>query len=254
MKSKHIQFAAALPVAFLALGGCAVAPIEHKLTPETMDHTTEVDHTTEAVEAVDELAIHATTHSELIHHVNEPAASERLEPGQVTVSRPASPHEAPPVIHRNTNRTDVELTISDSISYLVIIRPADFLGKIAMREYDNAGKWSSIYRWNRALIGDDPNLIHPYHELELFKPEHEISDWTYNYIIHAVAEGETLWSIAKDWYGDNLAWITIYADNEELFSSNSGRLTPGMELKIRTSLFGPPSDEQRVSRAVGPEL
>lgn len=233
MKFKHIQFSAALLVAFLALGGCATAPIEHRLTPEAMDHATEADHTTEAVEAVDELAIHVTTHSE---------------------SRPAASHEPLPVIHRNTNRADVELTISDSVSYLVLIRPADFLGKIAMREYDNAGKWSSIYRWNRALIGDDPNLIHPYRELELFKPEHEISDWTYNYIIHAVAEGETLWSIARDWYGDNLAWITIYADNEELFSSNSGHLIPGMELKIRTSLFGPPSDEQRVSSAAGPDL
>ncbi len=85
-------------------------------------------------------------------------------------------------------------------------------------------------------------------------PEQEITDWSYEYIIHAVVRGETLWSIAKDWYGDNLAWVTIYADNEDLFSTNKGRLSPGMELKIRTSLVGPPSDDQRVSSGATPDF
>jgi hypothetical protein len=58
-----------------------------------------------------------------------------------------------------------------------------------------------------------------------------------------VDQGETLWSIARDWYGDNLAWIILYSDNEELFNSNGGRLTQGMELRIRTGLFEPDTDE-----------
>lgn len=248
MKSKPIQFAAALLVTFLALGGCARIPIEDGPSPEPMVHPTM------AVEAVEASATQASTPSESIRHVTEAAASEHLERGQVTEARPASPHEAYPVITRITNRADVELTFTDSISYLVMIRPDDYLGKIAKREYDNPGKWPSIYRWNKDLIGDDPNVIHPYHELQLFKPEQEITDRSYDYIIHAVAEGETLWSVAQDWYGDNLAWVTIYADNEELFSSSRGRLTPGMELKIRTSLFGSPLDEQRVSSVAIPDL
>ena len=98
-------------------------------------------HTSGAGEEVEASATHGSTHSESIHHVAEAAASESLEPGHATESRPASAHEAHPVIHRNMNRADVELTFTDSISYLVMVRPDDYLGKIARREYDNPGEW-----------------------------------------------------------------------------------------------------------------
>ncbi len=153
------------------------------------------------------------------------------------------------IVITRTDQIDRELTYTDSISYLVMIRPHDYLGKIAKREYDNPGQWRNIYQWNKELVGDDPNIIHPYNELKLFKPEHEITDRSYDYVIHAVAQGETLWSIARDWYGDNLAWKLVYSDNEELFNSSGGRLINGMELKIRTSLILSSTDEHRVSSA-----
>ena len=243
MNSRNIRYGAALLVTFLTLGGCARIPIENGPSPEPTVFPTE------AVAAVEALPSQPTTPSEPISVVTEAAGSETLERAQVT-----EVWSSYPMVIDQVDRSDVELASTDSVSYLVMIRPDDYLGKIAVREYDNPGKWRSIYRWNRELIGADPNVIHPYHELELFKPEQEITDWSYEYIIHAVVQGETLWSIAKDWYGDNLAWVTIYADNEDLFSTNKGRLSPGMELKIRTSLVGPPSDDQRVSSGATPDF
>lgn len=240
MKSKHMQFAAALLVTFLALGGCARIPIEDGLSPEP---------TVPVGFADDPLTTRGTAPAGLVRDVAEAPASASPELAQVTEARSADLI----VIHR-TDRADVELTVTDNSRYLVMIRPDDYLGKIAQREYNNPGKWRSIYQWNKELIGANPNVIHPYRELQLFKPEQEIPDWSYEYIIHAVAQGETLWSIAKDWYGDNLAWVIIYADNEELFSSNGGRLTRKMELKIRTSLFGQSSNEQRVSSVAIPDF
>ena len=125
----------------------------------------------------------------------------------------------------------------DSVTYMYLIRPDDYLTKIAWQEYGNPNEWRRIYSWNRDRIGDDPNLIYPYHELALYKPESEIERWDYDYIIHVVDEGESLWSIAGKEYGDEIAWSVLFWDNEDALNVNAGMLKPGMELRIRTQLW-----------------
>ncbi|UCD38961.1 MAG: LysM peptidoglycan-binding domain-containing protein [Fidelibacterota bacterium] len=125
----------------------------------------------------------------------------------------------------------------DSAAYWYMIRPNDYLTKIAYIEYGNPNEWRRIYSWNRERIGDNPNLIYPYYSLQLYKPEAEVKEWDYDYLIHTVETGETLWSIAGEEYGDGIAWIVIFWDNEELLNSNAGRIKPGMELRIRTTLW-----------------
>jgi nucleoid-associated protein YgaU len=277
MNSKRMQLAKLLLVAPLILGGCAAVVIEDDHTPDAKTHSTEMVETIEAHAAHEydssetgNAASHAVVHNvpesdhatetmhgvtnetgsfshlDSAHHEEENTDTETVlfEDEEMSAEDEiwAEWDEDLYIVER-TDQTDGELTYTDSSSYLVVIRPNDYLGKIAQREYNNPGKWRNIYNWNRELIGDDPNALHPYRELELFKPEEEINDWTYEYIIHLVDQGETLWSIARDWYGDNLAWIILYSDNEELFNSNGGRLTQGMELRIRTGLFEPDTDE-----------
>ncbi|MEE9162515.1 MAG: LysM peptidoglycan-binding domain-containing protein, partial [Candidatus Neomarinimicrobiota bacterium] len=125
----------------------------------------------------------------------------------------------------------------DSATYMYLIRPDDYLTKIAWQEYGNPNEWRRIYSWNRDRIGSDPNLIYPYHELALYKPKDEIERWDYDYIIHVVEEGESLWSIAGMEYGDEIAWSVLFWDNEEALNANAGMLRPGMELRIRTRLW-----------------
>ena len=84
---------------------------------------------------------------------------------------------------------------------------------------------------------DDPNLIYPYKELELYKPKSEIAEVQYDYIIHEVQPGESLWSIARQEYNDPIAWSLIFWDNDEMLTANGGMLKPGMELRIRTRLW-----------------
>ena len=120
---------------------------------------------------------------------------------------------------------------------MYMIRHNDYLTKIAANEYGNPNEWRRIYNWNRERIGDNPNLIYPYHELELRKPTDQIVEWEYDYTLHIVQSGETLWSIAGQAYGDQIAWIVIFWDNEETLKSNAGWLKPGMELRLRTELW-----------------
>ena len=59
----------------------------------------------------------------------------------------------------------------------------------------------------------------------------------YDYVIHVVVTGESLWTIASQEYNDELAWIILFWDNEELLQTEQGLLDPGMELRIRTRLY-----------------
>ena len=130
----------------------------------------------------------------------------------------------------------VEETIEDSAAYEYLIRPDDYLTKIAIDEYGDPKQWRKIYAWNIERIGDDPNYILPFHGLKLFKPVDQIVQTEYDYTIHTVVSGETLWSIAGNEYSEQRAWIVIYWDNSELLMSPNGLLKLGMELRIRTNL------------------
>lgn len=130
----------------------------------------------------------------------------------------------------------VEETIEDSAAYEYLIRPDDYLTKISIDEYGDPKQWRKIYAWNIERIGDDPNYILPFHGLKLFKPVDQIVQTEYDYTIHTVVSGETLWSIAGKKYAEERAWIVIFWDNNDLLTSISGVLKPGMELRIRTNL------------------
>jgi nucleoid-associated protein YgaU len=164
--------------------------------------------------------------------VEEPAPAvevviEEPEPEPVIVEEEPAPVEEVPVVPVRP----------DSAAYLYMIRPDDYLVKIAQNEHDNHSEWRSIYNRNRDDIGDNPNLIYPYHQIQLSKLENDIARWDYSYSVHVVESGETLWSIAGDKYGDPIAWIVIFLDNREILGSEAGKLEPGMELQIRSALW-----------------
>ena len=49
------------------------------------------------------------------------------------------------------------------------VKSGDSLSKIAKAHYGDAMKWNKIYDANKALIGDNPDVIHPGQELTLPK-------------------------------------------------------------------------------------
>ena len=210
MNIKKMQFIVFLLGGALALGGCAKEVVEEAPTPESEEPA--------------------------------PAPEEIVEMPVVEAEEVVEEEPAEPLVVPREERVDIEQEPPSEVppesgSYLYMIRHNDYLVKIATNEYGNPNEWRRIYDWNRELVGDDPNLIYPYHELELRKPEDEIIRWDYDYTIHVVEQGETLWTIAGDRYGDEIAWIVIFWDNEETLGSNAGWLKPGMELRIRTELW-----------------
>ena len=125
----------------------------------------------------------------------------------------------------------------DSALFRYMIRPDDWLSKIALKEYGNIRSWRLIYNWNRETIGDNPNMIYPYNELDLYKPNYEVADQVVDFVTHEVLPGENLWTIAILEYGDGKAWSVLFWDNEDLLNTNSGMLKPGMQLQVRTHLW-----------------
>lgn len=132
---------------------------------------------------------------------------------------------------------DYDQILTDSVWVDYMIKPGDYLSLIAYNEYGNANEWRRIYKWNQEMIGDDPDKIYPYNELDLKKPQGSAVEFSYEHYMHTVQSGENLWSIAKKEYGDSYAWVVLFWDNEKMINDNDGNLYPGMKLKVRTTLW-----------------
>ena len=159
--------------------------------------------------------------------------------------------ELPEIIEISEPQTSIQRELDydqlfpDSIWTEYMTRRGDYLSLIAYKEYNNANEWRRIYQWNREHweekgIGpdrDNPNFIYPYRELDLKKPAENAIEWAYDSYNHVVENGETLWTIAQKEYGDELAWVVLFWDNEDLLNSQDGKLIPGMQLKIRSELW-----------------
>ena len=132
---------------------------------------------------------------------------------------------------------DLDEIVPDSVWTEYMIKPGQTLSLIAYEEYGNPNEWRTIYGWNKEKIGEDPNMIHPYHYLDLLKPSENSVEFEPDYYIHKVMRGESLWTISKKEYGDQYAWVVLFWDNEDVLQENDGVLKPGMELKVRTELW-----------------
>lgn len=125
----------------------------------------------------------------------------------------------------------------DSVDIFYMVKPGDYLSLIALHEYGKLGMWRLIYQWNRKKIGQNPNLIYPFHELLLKKPKEIANDLEYEFYDYTVKANESLWSIAGREYQNHYAWIVILRDNTGVIGSNLEHIPAGTVLKIRTNLF-----------------
>ncbi|MGC9364284.1 MAG: LysM peptidoglycan-binding domain-containing protein [Fidelibacterota bacterium] len=126
---------------------------------------------------------------------------------------------------------------TDSVNIFYMVKPGDYLSLIAKNEYGNIGMWRMIYKWNRRKIGNDPNVIFPFHEFLLKKPKDAANDLEYDYYEYMVKANETLWSIAGKEYNNHYAWIVILRDNADILGPNIDDVSPGTVLKLRSNLF-----------------
>ena len=155
-------------------------------------------------------------------NISDEAETESGPSVDLTIPEPEVVMEAPAM------SSDIALTDWDTY----MIAPGDFLIKIANQQYGSFRRWRDIYSWNREDIGDDPNLIYPYHYLTL-KRDNMVEKIKPGFSEYEVSSGETLWDIAGKLYGDPVAWIILYLDNAERLNGNSNFLDPGMRLQIR---------------------
>jgi len=126
---------------------------------------------------------------------------------------------------------------TDTIEIFYMVKPNDWLSKIARNEYGDKSKWKLIYKWNKKKIGSNPNLIFPYHEFLLKKQRQNANPLKYEFYEYTVKQNETLWSIAGNEYDNNYAWIVILRDNATKLGSELDNIAPGTVLKLRTKLY-----------------
>ncbi len=117
-----------------------------------------------------------------------------------------------------------------------MIKRGDYLIKIASREYGDSSMWRDIYEWNKEEIGSDPNKIYPYNFLSLKRESSKAKNCELEFFDYQIQSGDTAWSLASEIYGDELAWVIIYMDNERLIINSDGVLQPGTIFKMRKKL------------------
>ena len=117
-----------------------------------------------------------------------------------------------------------------------MIKRGDYLIKIASREYGDSSRWREIYEWNREEIGSNPNKIYPYNFLSLKREASKAKNCDLEFFDYQIQSGDTAWGLADEIYGDELAWVIIYMDNERLIRNNDGVLQPGTIFKMRKKL------------------
>ena len=133
-------------------------------------------------------------------------------------------------------KVEPEVLFPDFAWEKYMVEPGDFLIKIAKREYGDFRLWRQIYAWNKDEIGENPNIIYPYHFLNLQKERLSAKTAEPTYTEYTVQTGDNLWNIAGNKYGDAKSWIILLWDNEDTIKANAGVLNPGMTLKLREKL------------------
>src|SRR5947209_7840316 len=79
------------------------------------------------------------------------------------------------------------------------VQPGDALWSIAQQFYGDGSQWNKIYDANKQIIGPDPNNLRP--GMVLTIPPAAPATTTYT-----VRAGDSLWSIAQQFYGDGNQW------------------------------------------------
>jgi nucleoid-associated protein YgaU len=110
-----------------------------------------------------------------------------------------------------------------------VTQPGDTLWSIAEQFYGDGSLWPAIYQANRDLIGDDPSYIQAGWTLTI--PDVSIPPQPSGQI-YVTQPGDTLWSIAEQFYGDGSLWPKIYAANKQVIGDDPNAIYAGMTLTI----------------------
>jgi len=112
---------------------------------------------------------------------------------------------------------------------IYVVKPGDTLSEIAEHFYGNGTEpfWRRIYNANRAVIGNDPNLIKPGEVLKIPFPGSLPARYR-------VKQGDTLSAIALHFYGDGTepSWRKIYDANKAVIGPDPDLIKPGEQLTI----------------------
>jgi len=128
---------------------------------------------------------------------------------------------------------------SDEVTYYTI-QEGDVLTKISQKFYGTTTKWREIQQANLDVI-PDADRLKPGTEIVIpdiaaqtaspAEPAEAPGSISGRGRTHTVGKGETLYSIAKDYYGDGNRWREIYEANKSKIP-NANVLKVGLELTI----------------------
>jgi len=159
---------------------------------------------------------------------DEPTAVSADVPTKVAAAQVSEQPVSPAV---NTSRPSVESPVR-----LYTVQPNDSFQSIAIAFYGSQGFWTDIAQANPTV---DPTKLQVGQQIRLPSPD-QMRNQTESEAIAApgamvdytIRSGDTLWTIAVQYYQDGSLWRTIYNANRDRIGSDPNRLTAGMKIRI----------------------
>jgi LysM repeat protein len=152
-----------------------------------------------------------------------------IEP-TVAVSSTPVPTRAPSITPENSAERD------NTKEQVYVVKQGDSLWSIAQEVYGDGNAWRSIAQ-NNALT--NPTFIHVGNKLSLPAAIRDGQVSSISAETYVVKQGDSLWSIAQEVYGDGFKWTIIYENNKPLIE-NPSRIMVDWQLTI-PNLESPPS-------------
>ena len=127
---------------------------------------------------------------------------------------------------------------SDSIIVNYLIKKNETLFSISNKFYNEYNNWNEIYKLNKEIL-INPSYLVPYNRINILLPKNQSDSLVVSleFDEYIVKEHDSLWKIAKEQYGDPLAWIIIYKDNLRTIGFLPDEISAGMRFNIRRNIF-----------------
>lgn len=164
----------------------------------------------------------------------QPTARPTTQPATEPTAQPTSQPTAQPTAGGSQTasvQSEEPAAVQQAAMVTYIVEVGDSLQKIAVKFYGDGSYWKKIYEDNAGIIRN-PNLIYAGQALNIYLPaESAESSVDAAGEIYTVQSGDSLWSIAKKYYGKGQLCSKIYQANQDVIA-NPKRIRIGQKLVI----------------------
>ncbi len=183
----------------------------------------------------------ARTDSNPAKHTNKPAPSAKVSSHDLDAVLASSDRPNVPWPNKTNATAAKTSTATTNTSKTYTVQSGDVLSSIAIKIYNDERRWVDIAQANpkveptKLRVGQVLRLPNKRHTLSKEEPSPPGPGTTQTYTIQP---GDSLSTVAQQYYGDPTLWRTIYNFNRDIIGDNPNAIKANMQLQVPPKLTG----------------